>query len=166
MHARSIELLNKALREELLAINQYMYFHFHCDDQGLDLLSSLFKRIAIEEMGHVEILSERILFLKGEVEMDMMLKVEKIKEVEQMLISATTAEEEAVVDYNKFAIESANNSDAMSKQIFESIIADEERHYSLLDSELSSLKKYGDKYLTLQSIERSKSNSTKMNPTA
>ena len=69
MHTKSIELLNKAAADELTAIHQYMYFHFHCDDQGYDLLAGLFKRTAIEEMMHVEKLAERILFLKGDVEM-------------------------------------------------------------------------------------------------
>ena len=55
---RSIELLNIALADELQAVHQYMYFHFHLDDQGLGPLSTMFKRIAIEEMGHVEKLAE------------------------------------------------------------------------------------------------------------
>ena len=53
MHEKSIELLNKAIADELSAVHQYMYFHFHCDDQGYDLLAGLFRRTAIEEMGHV-----------------------------------------------------------------------------------------------------------------
>ena len=70
MKDKSIELLNKAVADELAAVHQYMYFHFHLDDQGYDLLAGLFKRTAIEEMLHVESLAERILFLGGEVEMD------------------------------------------------------------------------------------------------
>ena len=66
---KSIELLNMAVNDELLAVHQYMYFHFRCDDMGFDLVSSLFKRVAIQEMMHVEQLAERILFLKGEVDM-------------------------------------------------------------------------------------------------
>ena len=46
MHKESIKLLNKAAADELYAVHQYMYFHFHCDDQGYDLLASLFKRTA------------------------------------------------------------------------------------------------------------------------
>ena len=46
-----------------------MCFNFHCDDLGYDLLAGLFKRTGIEEMGHVECLAKRILFLKGEFEM-------------------------------------------------------------------------------------------------
>ena len=65
----SIELLNKGAADELQAVQQYMYWHFHLDDQGFGPLAMLFKRIAIEEMGHVGRLAERILFLKGDVEM-------------------------------------------------------------------------------------------------
>ncbi len=81
MHAKSIELLNKGIADELLAVHQYMYFHFICDDLGYDLLAGLFKRTAIEEMIHVEKFAERILFLKGEVEMKVGGKVEQIKDV-------------------------------------------------------------------------------------
>ena len=55
-----------------------MYFHFHLDDQGFGPLAGLFKRTAIEEMQHVELLAERILFLKGDVEMVTGHPVEKI----------------------------------------------------------------------------------------
>ena len=78
---KSIELLNKAVNDELLAVHQYMYFHFRCDDMGFDLVSNLFKRIAIQEMMHVEQLAERILFLKGEVEMKVAGEVRKLTEV-------------------------------------------------------------------------------------
>ena len=78
---KSIELLNKAVADEMTAVNQYMYFHFRLDDMGYDLLSSLFKRTAITEMMHVERLAERILFLKGEVEMKCSGPVEKIHDV-------------------------------------------------------------------------------------
>mgnify|MGYP000609175795 CR=1 FL=1 len=65
MHEKSIELLNKAVADELSATHQYMYFHFHCEDQGYELLAGLFIKTAIEEMGHIERCAERILFLEG-----------------------------------------------------------------------------------------------------
>ena len=92
---KSIELLNKAVADELLAIHQYMYFHFHCDDQGYDLLASLFKKTAIQEMGHVEVLSERILFLKGDVEMKIVGEVKKIHDPKEMLKCAADMEDES-----------------------------------------------------------------------
>ena len=86
----SIKLLNQAVADELQAVHQYMYFHFHLDDLGLGPLALLFRQTAIEEMGHVERLAERILFLKGEVEMVPSGPVEKITEPEGMLKKASS----------------------------------------------------------------------------
>ncbi|MFT3738557.1 MAG: ferritin-like domain-containing protein [Breznakibacter sp.] len=156
MKQKSIELLNKAVADELAAVHQYMYFHFLCDDQGYDLLSNLFKRTAIEEMMHVETLAERILFLKGEVEMKPAHDVNKIHEVEKMLELAVQMETGSARDYNLWANECAANADAMTKRIFETLVADEERHFDQYDKEMDNLRKFGDKYLALQSIEHSK----------
>jgi bacterioferritin len=156
MKQKSIELLNKAVADELLAVHQYMFFHFHCDDQGYDLLSNLFRKTAIEEMMHVELLSERILFLKGEVEMKVGGEVKKIHDVEQMLDLARKMEESSAHDYNVWANECSQNADSVSKQLFERLVADEERHYDQYDTEIENMKKFGDNYLALQSIERSK----------
>ncbi len=156
MHEKSIELLNKAIADELSAVHQYMYFHFHCDDQGYDLLAQLFKRTAIEEMLHVERLAERILFLKGEVEMVVGHEVEKITDVAAMLEKASQMEQESAKMYNLWANECGQNADAVSKQLFESLVMDEERHWDQYETELDNLKKFGDRYLVLQSIERSK----------
>jgi bacterioferritin len=156
MKEKSIELLNKAIADELSAVHQYMYFHFHCDDQGYDLLSNLFKRTAIEEMLHVEKLADRILFLKGEVEMKASENVKKIHEVKMMLEMASGMETGSVRDYNEWANECSKNADSATKKIFEMLVDDEERHYDQYDKETDNLTKFGDNYLALQSIERSK----------
>jgi len=156
MHEKSITLLNQAVADELAAVNQYMYFHFHCDDQGLDLLSGLFRQIAIVEMTHAERLAERILFLKGEVEMVYSMEVQKIHDVKQMLELAVQLEEAAVKSYNLAANECSANADSVSKALFESLVVDEEGHYDQFDVELDNVNRYGDSYLALQSIERSK----------
>lgn len=154
---KSIELLNKAVADELLAVHQYMYFHFRCDDMGFDLVSNLFKRVAIQEMMHVEQLSERILFLKGEVEMKVSGQVLKIHDVKGMLEQAVKMETGSVDDYNKWANECAANADSVSKKLFEALTAEEEVHQDQFETELDNLEKFGDHYLALQSIERSKS---------
>ena len=156
MHKESIVLLNKAVADEMAAVHQYMYFHFHCDDQGYDLLANLFKRSAIDEMLHVERLADRILFLKGEVEMKASDEVKKVHKVKEMLEMSCELEEQAVKDYNKFAIECAQNADSVTKQLFESLVVDEEQHYDKFDTELDNIQKFGENYLALQSIERSK----------
>lgn len=159
---KSIELLNKAVSDELFAVHQYMYFHFRCDDMGFDLVSNLFKRTAIQEMMHVEQLSERILFLKGEVEMKVGGEVKKIHDVKGMLEQAAKMETESVDDYNKWANECAANADSVSKKLFEALTAEEEVHLDQYETELENLEKFGDNYLALQSIERSKSVATGM----
>lgn len=160
MKEKSIELLNKAIADELTAVHQYMYFHFHCDDQGFDLLAGLFRKTAIEEMMHIELLAERVLFLKGEVEMTASDPVKKIHVVKDMLELATEMEESSANDYNKWANECSQNNDSVSKKLFESLVEDEERHFNQYDDELENLAKFGDNYLALQSIERSKNIST------
>lgn len=161
MHDKSVELLNRAVADELSAVHQYMYFHFHCDDQGFDLLASLFQQTAIEEMLHIERLAERILFLKGEVNLVAAAEVQKIHEVGDMLKLAREMEEHSARDYNHWANECGTHADSVSKKLFEDLVADEERHYNQYDDELENMAKFGDKYLALQSIERSKNRTTR-----
>lgn len=156
MYEKSIELLNRAVADELSAVHQYMYFHFHCDDQGIELLSGLFKRTAIEEMLHVERLADRILFLKGDVGMEAADKVEAIHDLNAMLEWATNSERLAIRTYNQFAIECANNADSSTKKLFEDLVMDEERHFGQFDNEAENIKRFGESYLAQQAIERSK----------
>ena len=157
MHEKSIELLNKAVADELSAVHQYMYFHFHCEDQSYDLLAGLFMKTAIEEMGHIEKCAERILFLGGDVEMSAFHEVEKVQDVKKMLEKARAMEEESAKDYNLWANECSANADAGTRKIFEDLVTDEERHYDQYDNEVQNIEKYGERYLALQSIEGSKS---------
>ena len=156
---KSIDLLNRAIGDELSAINQYMYFHFHCDDQGYDLLGALFKKTAIEEMRHVEKIADRILFLKGEIAMEPSQKVHYTSDIREMLTFSVGEEEGAITMYNDFANQSAANLDSVTKRLFEDIVIDEERHFDQFDTEIDNLEKFGDRYLALQSIERSKTRS-------
>lgn len=156
MKEKSVELLNKAIADELTAVHQYMYFHFLCDDQGFEPLANLFRKTAIEEMGHIEMIAERILFLKGEVEMKASADVKKIHEVKEMLQLAAELEESSMNDYNLWANKSSKNNDSATKKLFESLVDDEERHFDQYDDEIENLKKFGENYLALQSIERSK----------
>lgn len=152
--AKSIELLNHAIADELQAVHQYMYFHFHLDDQGLGPLSVLFKRIAIQEMGHVEHLAERVLFLKGDVIMKTAEDVERILEPERMLAKAAQMEEDSAKSYNNAALQCSANADSVSKQIFEQLVQDEERHLDEFEKQLDNINRFGPSYLALQSFNR------------
>ena len=151
---RSVELLNRAVADELQAVHQYMYFHFHLDDQGFGPLSTLFKRIAIEEMGHVERLAERVLFLRGDVAMRVAGEVERITEPEGMLAKAAQMEEGSAQAYNAAAVQCGANADSVSKQMFEQLVQDEERHFDEFDKQLDNIKRFGPNYLALQSFSQ------------
>lgn len=156
MSKKSIELLNKAIADELTAVHRYMYFHFHCDDQGFDLLADLSKRIAVKEMLHVERLAERILFLQGDVDMSAIGKVKVVKDVSKMLEIARKMEDSSVNDNNKWANECSKSADSASRKIFEDLVLDEGRHRDQYENELDNMSRFGENYLDLQSIERSK----------
>jgi bacterioferritin len=150
--SKSIELLNRAVADELSAVHQYMYFHFHLDDQGFGPLALLYKRTAIEEMMHIERLAERILFLRGEVDLTASLPVEKITDAEKMLAKAVSMEQQSIVDYNEAAKACAAHSDAQSKQLFESLVADEERHQDQYERQMDNIRRFGPSYLALQAM--------------
>lgn len=154
MYEKSVELLKQAVGDELSAVHQYMYFHFHCDDQGLDLLANLFRQTAIQEMMHIEHIAERILFLNGDVDLIPSQKVEKIQDVRQMLAKAKEMEQESIRDYNEWAI--AVGPDSVTRKLFEGLVADEERHFAQYDNEEVNIAKYGDSYLAQQAMEHSR----------
>lgn len=149
---KSIGLLNNAVADELQAVHQYMYFHFHLDDMGYLPLATMFKTIAIQEMGHIERLAERILFLKGDVDMKVAGPVAQITEPVEMVKKAAEMEDQSAADYNKAALACSENADSNSKQLFEALVADEERHFDEFDKQLDHIKRYGPSYLALQSF--------------
>jgi bacterioferritin len=153
MHEKSVELLNQGVADELGAVHQYMYFHFRLDDLGYKPLASMFKRIAIEEMIHVERFAERILFLGGEVEMEAADPVEKIHDALKMLEKAQAMERQAQVDYNQRALECAKNADSGTRKIFEELVDDEERHFELFQTQVEHIERFGEQYLALQSFQ-------------
>lgn len=153
---KSIELLNKAVSDELLAVDQYMYFHFRCEDRGFPTLAAIFKRISITEMIHVEKLAERILFLKGEVYMKYPGPIKYIHEVGAMLKEARDLEQKAADNYNAWAKLAGENADHVTKQLFETLLAQEEQHYDVFDVEDENVTTLGDKYLALQAMGHSK----------
>jgi len=150
--AKSIHLLNTAVADELQAVHQYMYFHFHLDDQGFKPLAGLFKKIAIKEMGHVEALAERVLFLKGDVEMKVAGPVEKITDPAAILVKAMSMEQESARSYNQAALECAANADSATKHLFEELVRDEEGHFDQYEKQHDNVKRFGLSYLALQSF--------------
>lgn len=73
-----------------------------------------------------------------------------------MLELARKMEEDSAKDYNLWANECSANADSASKKVFEGLVDDEERHFDQYDTEMENIEKFGERYLALQSIERSK----------
>ncbi len=153
MREKSIELLNRAIADEIAAIHQYMYFHFRLDDLGYMPLANLLKQTAIQEMQHAEMIAERILFLGGEVEMAVGREVEKIHDAKAMLEKAQALEEESIAMYNGFAVECAQHADSGSKKLFEDLVAAEEGHWDQFDRQTEFVARFGERYLALQSFQ-------------
>ena len=103
-------------------------------------------------MAHIETIAERILFLKGDVEMKTAAEVQQITDVRQMIELGRRMEEQSIKDYNVWALECGNNADAASRKVFEELVADEERHFSQFDIEIDNIARYGESYLALQSM--------------
>jgi bacterioferritin len=139
MNERSIELLNKAVADELSAVHQYMFFHFHCEKQGQELLSRLFLKTAVQEMRHVQRCAKQILLLGGEVEMRVSNSVQKIHDVKAMLEMACKMEQGSISDYSEWVIECAANSDKASRKVFKGLVVDEKIHYSQYGLELEKI---------------------------
>jgi len=148
----SIKLLNKSIGDELSAVHQYLYFHFYLEDQGLGPLAILFRTTAIQEMGHIAALSERVLFLKGDITLQASMPVERIQDPTAILEKAMQLEEGSILDYNNFAIECGKAADSKTKQLFETLVTDEERHYDQFEKQAENIRRFGANYLALQSF--------------
>jgi bacterioferritin len=145
-----LEQLNKALREELTAINQYFLHAEMCENWGYEKLSEYIKMQSIGEMKHAEVLMERILFLDGTPTMKP-LELTVGKNVQEMIQSDLDLEISAVKDYNtaiQIAVEEKDNG---SRDLFVALLKDEEGHVDWLEAQIHQIKELGyERYLSMQ----------------
>ena len=148
-----IEELNKALREELTAINQYFLHAEMCENWGYRKLSEYIKKQSIGEMRHAESLLERILFLDGKPAMEP-LKLTVGSTVREMIEADCQLEVDAVKQYN-IAVEVAReNHDNGSRDLLVQLLKDEEGHVDWLEAQIHQIKEMGyERYLTMQTGE-------------
>ena len=78
--------------------------------------------------------------------------VERITEPDAILSKAAEMEQEAIAMYNESAVKCSQLADAVSKQLFESLVTDEESHYDQFDTQLDNIARFGPSYLALQSF--------------
>jgi bacterioferritin len=138
-----IEQLNAALSSEMTAVVQYMVQAESCESWGYPRLAGFTKARAIEEMHHAEHLIERIIFLDGTPEVAVPLTPKIGKSVQEHLRLDYEDEEDAVKQYNSAARLCREAGDAGSKDLFEKMITDEERHADFLEAQLHSIEEMG-----------------------
>jgi bacterioferritin len=152
-NAKVIEYLNRALREELTAINQYFVHAEMYENWGYEKLSKYIKKQSIGEMKHAEALIERVLFLDGEPYMEpLALKVGK--NTKEMLKSDLEAELGAIALYNEAVQAAADNKDNGTRDLFVKLLKDEEEHADWLETQLHQIDEIGyERYLLSQTDE-------------
>ncbi|HKZ53701.1 MAG TPA: ferritin-like domain-containing protein [Candidatus Acidoferrales bacterium] len=122
---KTIELLNQALSDELAAIYQYMWHHFHGQGMESPAIRELFKEASMDEMKHAEALAERITLLGG----DPTHQPGPVKfggDLRKMIKDDLAAEEDAIKFYRKAVAQCED--DPTTRRLFESLLEDEERH--------------------------------------
>jgi bacterioferritin len=148
-----IEQLNRALREELTAINQYFVHAEMCENWGYEKLAKYIKKQSIDEMKHAETLMERILFLDGTPSMEP-LALSIGSNVQAMIQSDLKLEIGAVAMYNEAVRIATDEKDNGSRDIFVVLLKDEEEHVDWLEAQTHQIKELGyERYLSIQTRE-------------
>ena len=149
-----ITCLNEALRAELIAISQYFLHAEMCENWGYERLGKLIKKQSIDEMKHAEKVIERILFLDATPHLGMGLPLRAADTVKQQLESDLALEMEATVQYNAAIRICVEEGDNVSRELFEGLVKDEEKHIDFLESQLHIIKEAGlENYLAQQMHE-------------
>jgi bacterioferritin len=138
-----IDYLNKALRHELTAVNQY-WLHFRLlDNWGYKTLAEKWRKESIEEMQHADKLIERIIFLDGSPNMQTLESLQIGKAVKVVLDNDLGAELSARSLYEEAATHCHSVKDYVTRDLFEQLMHDEEEHIDFLETQIDLVEKIG-----------------------
>jgi bacterioferritin len=150
--ARVIELLNETLRNELTAINQYWLHYRLLDNWGVRRLAEHERHESIDEMKHADALAERILFLDGLPNFQMLGRLRIGETVEEVLKADLDLEHEAREQLRGAIAHCEQARDFVSRELFERILESEEEHIDFLETQFEMIKRMGlENYIQLQS---------------
>jgi len=141
--ATTIKHLNKALGNELIAINQYFLHSRMYQDWGLHKLADKEHEESIDEMKHADQLIQRILFLEGLPNLQNLGKLLIGENTQEMLECDLNLELLACPDLKEGIAYFESVSDFVSRDLFSSILESEEDHIDWLETQLSLIKKVG-----------------------
>lgn len=138
-----IQLLNETLKNELTAINQYWLHYRMLDNWGLKRLADYERHESIDEMKHADTLAERILFLEGLPNFQMLGRLRIGETVEEVLRADLELEHEAVAQLKGAIAHCETVRDYTSREIFERILESEEEHVDFLETQFEMIERMG-----------------------
>ena len=138
-----LDFLNKGLRHELTAINQYWLHYRLLDNWGYRALAKQWRKESIEEMEHADKLVTRIIFLDGFPNMQVIDPLRIGQNVKEVLDCDLAAEMHARALYEEAATHCHAAKDYVSRDLFEGIMKDEEDHIDFLETQLDLVSKLG-----------------------
>jgi bacterioferritin len=138
-----IEYLNKALRHELTAVNQYWLHYRLLDNWGYKSLAKQWRQESIEEMRHADKLIVRIIFLEGSPNMQTLGSLQIGQTVKEVLERDLDSEISARALYQEAATHCHVVKDYVSRDLFEELMQNEEDHINFLETQLDLVAKLG-----------------------
>jgi bacterioferritin len=141
--SKVIEYLNKGLRSELTAVNQYWIHYRMLENWGYRDLAKKWRKESIEEMQHADKFTVRIIFLEGFPNMQVIDPLHIGQNVKEVLESDLQSEYSARSLYQEAATYCHSVQDYVSRDLFEELMADEEDHIDFLETQLDLVAKLG-----------------------
>jgi bacterioferritin len=138
-----IEHLNKVLKNELTAINQYFLHSKMYKDWGLSKLGDYEHGESVDEMKHADVLIDRVLFLEGLPNLQDLGKLRIGEHVQEMLQCDLDLELDAIPDLRAGIAYCESHKDYVSRDLFDAILTSEEEHVDWLETQLDLIGKVG-----------------------
>lgn len=150
--AKVIEFLNLVLKNELTAVNQYWLHYRVLDNWGVKKLAEHERHESIDEMRHADRLAERILFLEGLPNFQLLGRLRVGETVEEILRADLALEEEAIAALRDAIQHCEAVRDYVSRDLFAEILASEEEHVDMIETQFEIIARVGlQNYIQLNS---------------
>ena len=147
-----IQHLSETLRNELTAVSQYWLHYRMLANWGVRRLAEFERHESIDEMKHADRLAERILFLEGLPNFQMLGRLRIGESVEEILRADLELEREAVEQLKAAIAHAESVRDYVSRDLFSDILRNEEEHVDTIEQQFDMIEQMGlQNYVQLQS---------------